>query len=68
MVNLMDVSSWVFHYLQIITALCGQQNCVTCFCRCGLVPYLIVYQKDGTAHLGLVEFQILWNKIRKWLV
>uniref|UniRef100_A0A667WG74 Calpain 1, (mu/I) large subunit b n=1 Tax=Myripristis murdjan TaxID=586833 RepID=A0A667WG74_9TELE len=35
-------------------------------CRCEVLT-LTAAQKDGSARLGLLEFQILWNKIRKWL-
>uniref|UniRef100_A0A6Q2ZQ78 Calpain 1, (mu/I) large subunit b n=1 Tax=Esox lucius TaxID=8010 RepID=A0A6Q2ZQ78_ESOLU len=33
--------------------------------HCSLISHLI--PKDGTARLGLTEFQILWNKIKRWL-
>lgn len=73
MVNLMDVSFWGFQYEQVTperSALNRNVQLCKCdsFCSCGFAPNLSVHQKDGTAHLGLVEFQILWNKIRKWLV
>lgn len=34
---------------------------------CGLFP-LTAAQRDGNGKLGLVEFNILWNRIRNYLV
>uniref|UniRef100_A0A7N8YF54 Calpain 11 n=1 Tax=Mastacembelus armatus TaxID=205130 RepID=A0A7N8YF54_9TELE len=55
-------------FKSMFAQLAGEVGSEQHICLTVLNPCLHLYLKDGSARLGLVEFQILWNKIRKWLI